>query len=215
MVLCLLAAACGREEGSSPHDSGETLPAFGAAAGVARADSGAGARVVPLRPMTGDVEILHGDPEKAGPFVMRIRELPGTKIPPHSHPGDEHITVVQGTWYFAIGERWDSASLRELKAGTYAFAPAGSTMFGYSRDGAVVQVHGTGPFDIHWRDGSKTLDDADGPDAFRFRKGERVQTPRGSGTIRQGYASGAIIQYEIQPDQGGPFMADEAEVRRG
>ena len=29
--------------------------------------------------MTGDVEVLYGDPEKLGQqFVMRIRELPGT-----------------------------------------------------------------------------------------------------------------------------------------
>jgi hypothetical protein len=40
-------------------------------------------RIVPLRPLTGE------------PFVMRIRELPGTIIPPHKHPVDEHITVIQ------------------------------------------------------------------------------------------------------------------------
>jgi quercetin dioxygenase-like cupin family protein len=67
-------------------------------------------RVVPLGPMGGDVEILTGHPDSAGrPFVMRIRELPGTIVPPHSHPVDEHVTVVQGTWYFARGERFDSA----------------------------------------------------------------------------------------------------------
>jgi len=42
-----------------------------------------------------------------------------------------------------------------------------------------------------------------------------MRTPRGSGTIRQGYASGPIVQYEIQADQGGPFMVDEAELRPG
>jgi hypothetical protein len=122
--------------------------------------------------------------------------------------------VVQGTWYFAVGEKWDSAALRELKPGTYAFAPAGSTMFGYSPEGAVVQVHGVGPFHIRWRDGVATLDDPGGPARFRFRKGESVQAPRGRGTIRQGYASGAIVQYEIEAGAGGPFMADEKDLRR-
>jgi hypothetical protein len=32
--------------------------------------------------------------------------------------------------------------------------------------------------------------------------------------IRQGYASGAIVQYEIQPDTGGMFMALERDLRR-
>ena len=47
---------------------------------------------------------------------MRIRELPGTRIPLHSHPVDEHITVVQGTWYFAVGDTWDPARLQARAA---------------------------------------------------------------------------------------------------
>jgi hypothetical protein len=165
--------------------------------------------------MAGDVEILYGDPEKPGePFVMRIRELPGTMIPLHSHPVDEHITVVQGTWYFAVGDTWNRGALEELKTGTYAFAPKGSTMYGYSPEGAVVQVHGVGPFHIHWREGMKTLDDAEGPATFRFRKGDRVRTPRGSGRIRQGYASGALVQYEVEAQDGSLFMVQEKDLQR-
>ena len=55
-------------------------------------------RIIPIKVMSEDVEILYGDPEKVGePFVMRIRELPGGIIPPHRHPVDENITVVKGT----------------------------------------------------------------------------------------------------------------------
>ena len=43
-------------------------------------------RVIPIKPMSQEVEILYGDPEREGePFVMRIGELPGTIIPPHKH----------------------------------------------------------------------------------------------------------------------------------
>ena len=172
-------------------------------------------RVVPLRPMTGDVEILHGDPEKVGePFAMRIRELPGTIIPLHSHPIDEHITIVQGVWYFAVGDRWEKSALKELRAGDYAFAPKGSTMFGYCPDGAIVQVHGVGPFHIEWKHGSKTLDDGDANATFTFTRGERVRTPRGTGVIRNGYASGDIIQYEIAGDDGLLFMASQTDLSR-
>jgi len=190
--------------------------AFDAASGVTRAAAAGDRshRVVPLRPMSGDVEILYGDPEKAGePFVMRINELPGTIIPLHKHPVDENITVVQGTWYFTAGDTWDRAALKELKAGDYAFAPAGSTMYGYCPDGAIVQIHGIGPFHIQWLHGSKTLDDADAAATFTFRRGARVQTSRGSGVIRNGYASGDIIQYEIATEDGRRFMASQDEVR--
>lgn len=215
--MYLLLVACGPARPSTEAAGGETRGAFGAASSVRRADADSSQqhRIVPLRPMSGDVEILYGDPEAAGqPFVMRIRELPGTRIPLHSHPVDEHITVVEGTWYFAVGETWDSAALHALTPGTYAFAPAGSTMFGYSPQAAVVQVHGIGPFHIHWREGVATLDDPDGSARFRFRRGEQVRSPRGPGRIRQGYASGAIVQFEIEVEDGRLFMVDEADLDR-
>ena len=78
----------------------------------------------------------------------------------------------------------------------------------------MVQVHGIGPFHIHWLEGSGTLDDPDAGNQFRFRKGERVRTSRGGGAIRQGYRSGAIIQYEIESEDGRRFMADEHDLSR-
>ena len=84
-------------------------------------------RIVPLQRLTQDFEVIHGNPDSAGePFVMRIRELPGTIIPPHKHPVDEHITVVQGTLYFAVGEKFDRAAMQEIRTGGYAFIPKGS-----------------------------------------------------------------------------------------
>jgi len=192
-------------------------PPMAAASGVARADAGKGPRehrIIPLKSMAGDVEILYGDPEAAGePFVMRIRELPGAIVPPHSHPVDEHITVVQGTWYFALGDEYKPESLRELKAGSYAFAPKGSTMFGYSAAGAIVQVHGVGPFRIHWHGGLHTLDDPDAKSVFRFARGARVLFKSQNGKVAEGYASGKIVQYEIEAPNGERFIASEQDLQ--
>ena len=176
-------------------------------------------RILQLSPMNSDVEVLYGDPEKVGqPFVIRIRELAGGIIPPHRHPIDEHITVVQGTVYFAVGDKFDRAQLRELKTGSYAFIPKGSVMFGYTPEAAIVQVHGIGPFHIDWRSTKgwrKELKNLDSPDAaavFKFKRGDRVTTPRGSGRIRQGYDSGEVVGYEIDGDDGVLFMAEECEI---
>ena len=187
---------------------------YAAATGISRTGAhNRDARILPLTPMTGDVEILYGDPEKAGePFVMRIRELPGTMIPLHQHPVDEHITVVSGSWWFAVGNEWDRSALKEIRAGGYAFAPSGATMYAWSPDGAVVQVHGIGPFHIHWIHGSKTLDDADASSTFKFRRGDTVETAKGRGIIRNGYASGDIIQYEVDGTDGTLFMAHQNEL---
>lgn len=194
----------------------ESHPMMAAASGVSQADPGKGPheyRVVPLRSMSGDVEILYGDPEVPGePFVMRIRELPGAIVPPHSHPVDEHITVVQGTWYFALGEEFRADALQELKSGSYAFAPKGSSMFGFSPGGAIVQVHGVGPFRIHWHGGLHTLDDPDAKSVFRFVRDAQVNLKGRSGRVAQGYASGKIVQYEIEESNGERFMASESEL---
>jgi quercetin dioxygenase-like cupin family protein len=210
-LAMVLLSACGKP-GSQQHDS-----AFSAASGVTPAGNASNRafHVAPLRPMSGDVEILTGDPEKPGePFVMRIRELPGTIIPLHSHPVDENITVVQGTWYFAVGDKWDKSALKALRAGDYAFAPKGRTMFGYCPDGAIVQVHGVGPFVIHWLHGVKTLSDPAGSSAFKFRRADRVKTVRGEGIIKEGYASGDVVQYEIETANGARFMVNEVETQR-
>ena len=217
LVPVVALAACAHRLPESDAQKGATDSAMAAASGVTRADGGKGMneyRVIPLRPMLGDVEILYGDPEVvAQPFVMRIRELPGTVVPPHSHPVDENITVVKGTWFFGVGERFDESALQELKAGSYAFAPKGSWMFGYSPDETIVQVHGIGPFKIHWHDGVKTLDDSDAGSTFRLKRGDRVTSPRGAGMIVEGYASGKLIQYEVEQSDGSRFMAHENELR--
>lgn len=190
------------------------------AAGLGQSKETRQHRIIPLQPLSKDFEVIYGDPEAVGePFVMRIRELPGTIIPPHKHPVDEHITVVQGTIYFGVSEKFDHAAMKEIKTGGYAFIPKGSTMFGYIPDGAIVQVHGVGPFHIHWRAGDKwldkdkTLDDVDARAIFKFKKGERVVTKRGKGRIRQGYFSGEILQYEIEGEDGNLYMANEEDLR--
>jgi len=49
--------------------------------------------------------------------------------------------------------------------------------------------------------------------SFRFKKGQRVVTVRGTGRIRQGYDSGEMIGYEIDGDDGSLFAAEESDLR--
>jgi len=84
----------------------------------------------------------------------------------------------------------------------------------------IVQVHGVGPFHIHWRAGNawrdtlKTLDDPDAGTIFKFTKGDRVVAGRRAGRIRQGYDSGEMIGYEIEAADGTLFAAEEKDLRR-
>jgi quercetin dioxygenase-like cupin family protein len=97
------------------------------------------------------VSLVAGDPSQAGaPFTLRIRMAPGTRVPPHWHPTDEHITVLQGRFGVGMGDVYDEASLQELPAGSYALMPKSMTHFARAMGETVVQVHGIGPFKSVW-----------------------------------------------------------------
>jgi quercetin dioxygenase-like cupin family protein len=97
-----------------------------------------------------EVAIVQGDPTKEGlPFVIRIRSTPGTKLPPHWHPIDEHITVLSGVFCVGTGDKFDEHACRDMPAGSYIVLPKGMHHFGLAK-GDIIQVHGIGPFKIYW-----------------------------------------------------------------
>jgi quercetin dioxygenase-like cupin family protein len=97
------------------------------------------------------VAVLSGAPEKEGmPFVIRLKLANGTRVPPHWHPVDEHLTVVSGTFYMGVGERFDDAGATALTAGTYAMMPKDVRHFGWTGVDTVVQIHGVGPFKTYF-----------------------------------------------------------------
>ncbi len=93
---------------------------------------------------------LEGDPSKPGPFTLRIKMPDGYRIPPHWHPADEHVTVVQGTFVMGIGEKFQQTGGHELPAGAFALIPSGTRHFASAKGETVVQLHGTGPWGINY-----------------------------------------------------------------
>jgi hypothetical protein len=94
--------------------------------------------------------VMSGDPGAAGPFTVRLKLPAGYRISPHWHPTDENVTVISGTFSLGMGEKFTQASTKTLVAGGYALLPAERRHFAWTRGGAVVQVHGTGPFVLNY-----------------------------------------------------------------
>lgn len=94
--------------------------------------------------------VISGDVDKPGPFVLRVKSPAGTKVPPHWHPGDEHLTIVSGTFAVGMGDVFDPKALKPLPAGSYALLPRDMHHFALSKTATVVQVHGIGPFQINF-----------------------------------------------------------------
>ena len=90
---------------------------------------------------------LFGDSSKGGAWVDRVRIPAGKRVVAHTHPQDELVTVIEGTWYVGEGERFDPAKLKGYAAGSFIVIPAGTPHFVAANDGAVVvQLSGTEKF---------------------------------------------------------------------
>jgi len=111
----------------------------------------------PSLPAGAKLAVLEGDPAKEGPFVMRLRLPDGYRIPPHVHPKAERITVISGTFNVGMGNKFDLKAGRALVAGTFGTWPAGMKHFVWASGDTVIQLHGTGPWEI------KYLNPADDP----------------------------------------------------
>jgi hypothetical protein len=104
----------------------------------------------PSLPVGAKFTILEGDPAKPGPFVFRVKVPDGYRIPPHTHPKAERVTVVSGTFNLGMGEAFDTTKGESLPAGTYGTWPAGMTHYVWAKGETVVQFHGEGPWVIRY-----------------------------------------------------------------
>src|SRR6266566_1579407 len=90
---------------------------------------------------------LFGDSSQGGAWIDRAKLPAGMRVLAHTHPQDELVTVIEGTWYLGEGERFDPAKLKGYPAGSFIVIPAGVAHFVAAKDGAViVQLPGTGEF---------------------------------------------------------------------
>jgi len=95
----------------------------------------------------GEAVVLHGDPAKPAPYVVRIKVGPNNITPPHTHPHAENITVISGWIGFGLGPVFDQQKGRALPAGAFYHLPANTPHFAWTGpEGAVIQAHGSGPF---------------------------------------------------------------------
>jgi quercetin dioxygenase-like cupin family protein len=89
--------------------------------------------------------MLDGKADEAGNHTYRVRLPAGFTIEPHTHPADEHVTVLQGTWRLGLGESFDAARLKAIPAGSFVIIPAGTPHFLSIETETIVQVQGVGP----------------------------------------------------------------------
>jgi quercetin dioxygenase-like cupin family protein len=101
-------------------------------------------------PPGAEFAVLEGDPAKDGPFVMRLKLPDGFRIPPHTHPKPERLTVISGTFYIGMGDKFDPDKGTPMPAGTFGTWAPGMKHFVWAKGETVVQLHGVGPWVIRY-----------------------------------------------------------------
>ena len=97
-------------------------------------------------PAGAQMAVLQGDPSSNALFTVRLRFPDNYRIPPHTHPTDEIVTVISGTFRVGMGNAFAAKDMMTLSGGGFVIAPAGHAHFAAAQGTTVVQVHAMGPF---------------------------------------------------------------------
>jgi hypothetical protein len=105
---------------------------------------------VPSLPPGAKITVIEGPLDKPVPFTIRIQFPANYQIPAHWHPAIEHVTVLSGTVNFGHGDKLDEKKTMALPVGGMAIMQPEVHHYLWTKDGAITQVHGVGPWAINY-----------------------------------------------------------------
>ena len=94
--------------------------------------------------------VLLGDPSKEGLFVLRLKLPAGYSVAPHTHPVDEVITVISGTFRMGMGQTANPRKTQPLPAGSFFALPPGMAHYVFTDEETVVQISTVGPWGLDY-----------------------------------------------------------------
>jgi quercetin dioxygenase-like cupin family protein len=101
-------------------------------------------------PPGAEAAILFGDPSREGYFVLRLKFPAGYSVAPHTHPVDEVVTVISGTFYEGMGETADRRKAQPLPAGSFFVRPPGMAHYVFMQEETVIQIGTKGPWGLSY-----------------------------------------------------------------
>jgi quercetin dioxygenase-like cupin family protein len=106
----------------------------------------------PMLPAGAQIAVLSGDPTKAGPYSVRLKFPPNYNIAAHSHPTDENVVVVSGSFTIGAGDKLvKGQGNKTLGVGGYALAAANMNHFAYTTSmETTIVLYGQGPVEFKY-----------------------------------------------------------------
>ena len=97
---------------------------------------------VPSLPKGAEIAVIEGPMSQAVPFTVRLKFPANYAIPPHTHPAVERVTVLSGVFHMGMGEKFDRASARAVRAGDMMIMQPGTAHYAWTDGETIVQLHG-------------------------------------------------------------------------
>ena len=94
------------------------------------------------------IAVIEGPLTEPVPIMFRLKFPANFKVPPHWHPGLEHITVISGTLNLGMGDKFDATKTRALTPGSIAIMPPKTNHFVWTSEETIGQVHSNGPWSV-------------------------------------------------------------------
>lgn len=91
------------------------------------------------------IAVLEGNPERKGPYTMRLKLPAGARFMPHAHPDTERVTVISGTMLVGMGDAFTIPTMTLLPAGSYVVIPRGRHHYAMAQGATEIQITGNGP----------------------------------------------------------------------
>jgi len=143
IALGVLAVSLAQSQLRAQNTGSEHASAVVVPAGTAKYGAAPG-----ILPPGAKLAVLEGDPTRAGTYTMRLWMPNGYTIPPHFHPADEHVTVVEGTFLVGMGGTLDASKFTPLAVGSFGMLPPGMQHYARAKGTTVIQLHGIGPWSL-------------------------------------------------------------------
>jgi len=105
----------------------------------------------PFIPSGAQHAVLEGNPmADSGDFTIRLKLPDGYKIPPHTHPTRENVTVISGTLKVGMGDTFDAGKMMSFGTGSFAYLDPSMHHYAAASGATIIQIHGQSPVKFNW-----------------------------------------------------------------
>ncbi|WP_445385859.1 cupin domain-containing protein [Robiginitalea sp. IMCC44478] len=99
-----------------------------------------------------NIAVLEGSPQQPDLFTVRFKMDGSFYMPPHRHPKDERVTILEGKAYVAFGEAGTRENAKGFGPGDYYVNKREAIHQVWADQGTILQITGIGPWEVHFLD---------------------------------------------------------------